>query len=142
MTIFQVLERFRTVPVRMAMVVNEYGSLEGIVTQTDLLAAIAGHMPEVEGEAPAIVERADGTFLIDGATPVREAFERLGLRPRASGAYHTMAGFALRRFRHLPMAVEHFDYEGLHFEIVDMDGPRIDKLMVSRHPATREGLIR
>ena len=131
-TIFQVLERFRTVPARIAMVVNEYGNLEGIVTQTDLLAAIAGHMPDVEGEESGIVEREDGALLIDGATPVMEAFQRLGLRPRSTGAYHTIAGFALRRFRRLPKVGEHFVYEGWRFEIVDTDGPRIDKLMVSR----------
>jgi CBS domain containing-hemolysin-like protein len=84
------------------MVVNEYGNLEGIVTQTDLLAAIAGHMPDVDGEESGIVEREDGALLIDGATPVMEAFQRLGLRPRSTGAYHTIAGFALRRFRRLP----------------------------------------
>lgn len=134
-SIFKVLERFRATPVRMAMVLNEYGGLEGIVTQTDLLAAIAGHLPDVEGEPPEILRREDGSFLIDGSTSVLEAFERLGLRRQApEDGYHTIAGFALFQFQHLPKVGEHFDNEGWRFEIVDTDGRRIDKVMASRQP--------
>ena len=79
--IFRVLEQFQTAPVRLAIVIDEYGGLEGIVTQTDLLEAIAGDLPDVEGEEPDIVEREDGSLLIDGTTPAHEAFSRLGLRP-------------------------------------------------------------
>lgn len=134
-SIFKVMERFRTTPVRVAMVLNEYGGLEGIVTQTDLLAAIAGHLPEVEGEAPEIVQREDGSFLIDGSTSVLEVFERLGLRNQApEESFHTIAGFALFKLERLPKAGEHFDYEGWRFEIVDTDGRRIDKVLAS-HPS-------
>lgn len=129
--IFRVLERFQKAPVRLAIVINEYGGLEGIVTQTDLLEAIAGDIPDVEGEAPHIVEREDGSLLIDGMAPAREAFTRLNLRP-PSGAFHTLAGFALERLGRLPEVGEAFAYEGWRFEIIDMDGRRIDKLLVSR----------
>lgn len=133
MPIFKVLERFRATPVRMAMVLNEYGGLEGIVTATDLLAAFAGHLPEGEGDVPDIVERDDGSLLVDGACPVFQMFERLDLRrPADDGDYHTAAGFVLSRLEHLPVAGEHFEHAGWRFEVVDTDGRRIDKLLVAR----------
>ncbi|MBN8735936.1 MAG: HlyC/CorC family transporter [Xanthomonadales bacterium] len=132
MPVFRVLEHFRAAPVRMAMVLNEYGGLEGIVTATDLLAAIAGHFPEAEGESPDISEREDGSLLIDGAAPVFLMFERLGLRPPEIGDFHTAAGFGLSRLEHLPQVGEHFDYAGWRFEVARMDGHRIDELVASR----------
>ncbi|GAU80166.1 hemolysin family protein [Bosea sp. BIWAKO-01] len=131
--IFRVLERFKKAPVRLAIVIDEYGGLDGIVTQTDLLEAIAGDLPDVEGEEPDIVERDDGSLLIDGMMPAHDAFNRLGFRLRsAEGDFHTIAGFALARLEHLPEIGEHFDYAGWRFEIVDMDGRRIDKLLAQR----------
>jgi putative hemolysin len=135
--IFKVLEQFRAAPVRLAMVLDEYGGLEGVVTQTDLLEAIAGDLPEIEGEQPDIVEREDGSLLIDGMMSARDAFDHLGFRTRpAAGDFHTIAGFAVFQLQHLPEAGEHFDYEGWRFEIVDMDGRRIDKLLVRRRADT------
>jgi putative hemolysin len=131
--VFKVLEQFKQAPVRLAVVVDEYGSLEGIVTQTDLLEAIAGDLPDVEGEEPDIVEREDGSLLIDGMMPALDAFDRLDVRTRpASGDFHTIAGFALSQLGHLPEAGEAFTYEGWLFEIVDLDGRRIDKLLVRK----------
>jgi putative hemolysin len=129
--IFRVLERFQTAPVRLAIVINEYGVLEGIVTQTDLLAAIAGDIPDVEGEAPHVVEREDGSLLIDGTAPAHEVFSRLSLRP-PEGDFHTFAGFAIDQLGRLPEVGESFTYEGWRIEIVDMDGWRIDKLLARR----------
>ncbi|OZA00155.1 MAG: hypothetical protein B7X99_05195 [Rhizobiales bacterium 17-65-6] len=131
--IFRVLDQFKKAPVRLAIVIDEYGALEGIVTQTDLLEAIAGDLPDAEGEDPDIVEREDGSLLIDGMMPAHDAFARLGFKLRsADGDFHTIAGFALARLGHLPEVSEHFDYEGWRFEVIDMDGRRIDKLLARR----------
>jgi len=131
--IFRVLEQFKQAPVRLALVIDEYGSLDGIVTQTDLLEAIAGELADADGETPDLVEREDGSLLIDGMMAAHDAFLRLGLKARAAdGDFHTMAGFALSQLGHLPGPGEHFSFEDWRFEIIDMDGRRIDKLLASR----------
>ncbi|PRH85948.1 hemolysin [Labrys okinawensis] len=133
MPIFRVLDQFKRTPIRLALIVDEYGGLEGIVTQTDLLEAMAGDLPEVEGEEPDIVERQDGSLLIDGMMPAYAAFDRLQLHTRPQDRdFHTIAGFALSQLGHLPEVGEQFDYGGWVFEIVDMDDRRIDKLLARR----------
>jgi putative hemolysin len=137
--VFKVLEQLKKSPIRLITVVDEYGVLQGIVTQTDLLEAIAGELPDAEGEEPEIVERPDGSFLIDGMTPVHTALDRLRLRlQKTDDGFHTIAGFVLAQLGRLPVAGEFADYEGWRFEIVDMDGRRIDKLLVSRTRASEE----
>jgi CBS domain containing-hemolysin-like protein len=133
--IFRLLEQFKQTPVRLAIVLDEYGSLEGIVTQTDLLEALAGSLPGVEGEESDIVERQDGSLLIDGMMAADDAFDRLGIKTPADRDFHTIAGLALKQLAHLPVVGETFVYEGWRFEIVDMDGRRIDKLLAQRQPA-------
>lgn len=134
-SVFRVLDQFKKAPVRLAIVVNEYGILEGLITPADLLSAIAGGLPDEEGERPDIVLREDGSMLIDGKTPAFEAFNRLGLRhPPQDHDFHTIAGFAIFRLGHLPEVGEHFTYERWRFEIVDMDGRRVDMLLVQREP--------
>jgi CBS domain containing-hemolysin-like protein len=137
--IFRVLEQFKEAPVRLATILDEYGVLQGIVTQTDLLEAIAGDLPAVEGEQPDIVQRNDGSFLIDGMMSAQDAFDRLGLRTRPEGDFHSIAGFALLQLEHLPQAGESFDYEGWRFEVVDLDGRRIDKVLAIPPRAGQEG---
>jgi CBS domain containing-hemolysin-like protein len=132
--VMKVLEHFKTKPVRMAIIVDEYGSLEGIITQTDLLEAIAGDIPDEEGEAPEVTQRADGSLLIDGMMAAGDAFDRLGIRERPDEDFHTIAGFSLFRLGRIPVAGDSFEWDGWRFEIVDMDGRRIDKLLVSRLP--------
>jgi CBS domain containing-hemolysin-like protein len=133
MPIFRVLDQFKRTPIRLALIIDEYGGLEGIVTQTDLLEAMAGDLPEVEGEEPDIVERQDGSLLIDGMMPAYAAFDRLQLQTRPQDRdFHTIAGFALSQLGHLPDVGEQFDYGGWVFEIVDMDDRRIDKLLARR----------
>jgi putative hemolysin len=129
--IFKVLEQFKAAPARLAMIFDEYGALEGIVTQTDLLEAIAGDLPSV-GEEPDVVERADGSLLINGMMPAEDVFDRLRLRKRPEqGDFHTVAGFVLSELGHLPEVGEQFEYEGWRFEVVDLDGRRIDKILAT-----------
>jgi putative hemolysin len=138
MRIFKVLEQFKKAPVRLATILNEYGGLEGIVTQTDLLEAIAGDLAQIEGEEPEVLAREDGSLLIDGAMSAAEAFDWLGLRMRpAEGVFHTIAGFVLQQLGRLPKVGEHFDYEGWRFEVVDLDRRRIDKVLAT--PPKAEG---
>ena len=110
-----------------------FNLFEGIATQTDLLEAIAGDLPEAEGEEPDIVEREDGSLLIDGMTPAHDAFERLALKTRTpAGDFHTIAGFALAQLRRIPDVGERFEYDGWRFEIAGMEGRRIARLLAQR----------
>ena len=102
MRIFKVLEQFKKAPVRLAIILDEYGELQGIVTQTDLLEAMAGDIPAVEGEEPDVVEREDGSLLIDGMMQAQDAFERLGLKAPPAEGFRTIAGFVLQQLGHLP----------------------------------------
>ncbi len=130
--ILRVFERFKEKPVRMAVIVNEYGTLEGIVTQSDLLEAIAGDIA-IEAEELEVVVRDDGSLLIDGMMPVDEAFHTLQLTDSLEDRdYHTLAGFVLHQLGRIPAAGDSFEWEGWRFEIVDMDGMRIDKLLLSK----------
>jgi putative hemolysin len=131
-SVVRVLDSFKASPVRLAIVIDEYGSLEGIVTQTDLLEAIAGDLPG-SGEDPEIVVREDGSLLIDAMMPAFDAFERLGLRDRPDADFHTLAGFALHVLQHIPQAGETFEFDGWKFEVLDMDGMRIDKILATRN---------
>lgn len=134
MTILAVLETFQSQPMRMAVVVDEYGSLEGIVTQTDLLEAIAGDIPE-HGEEPDVVERADGSLLIDGMMPARQAFERLAFAETPdTDDFTTLAGYVIFQLGRIPAVGDAFEAHGWHFEVIDLDGRRIDKVLVTRAP--------
>lgn len=107
--------------------------VNGVVAQTDLLAAIAGDLPELEGEDPSILQREEGSLLVDGMTSAFDLWPSLGLRsPPEVGGYHTVAGIVLSRLGRVPSAGDRFEYEGWRFEVVDMDGRRIDKLLVTR----------
>ena len=129
MRIFKVLEQFKQAPVRLATILNEYGGLEGIVTQTDLLEAIAGELTQVEGEEPEVVEREDDrSYRWHDVSAGSLDRLNLGIRP-AEGGFHTIAGFVLQQLGRLPKVGEHFDYEGWRFEVVDLDRRRIDKVL-------------
>lgn len=117
----------------LAIVVDEYGSVEGLATTTDILETVAGDLPEAGDESePAAARRADGSWLIDGAMPVDEFEESVGLPGlRTGGDFHTVAGFVLHVLGHIPKTGESFLHADHQFEIVDMDGHRIDKILVT-----------
>jgi putative hemolysin len=131
--VLKVLDMFRGSSVHMAIVVDEYGSVEGVVTPTDILTAIAGDLPEgSEAEEEDAVRRDDGSWLMDGMMSIDDAERTLGRSDmRAGGDYNTLAGFLLAEMEHLPVAGENFEWGGWRFEVVDMDGRRIDKVLVT-----------
>jgi putative hemolysin len=128
------LNALRAADVPLAIVVDEYGHFEGVVTPADLLAAIAGEFrSDMEaGHDPALVGRADGSWLIAGGLAADEMAERLGFRLPDERDYQTAAGFALSELEHIPDTGEVFEALGWRFEVVDMDGRRIDKLLAER----------
>ena len=114
-----------------AVVVDEYGAVQGIVTRTDLLEAVAGDLPDVEFESdPKVTRREDGALLIEGSMPISSVVKLLGLRDRPQGDFVTLAGFALHQLRHVPQPAEQFTWHGWRFRVVDMEGSRIDKMLV------------
>ncbi len=135
MSILRLLERFKTAPVHMAIVLDEHGSFEGVVTPTDILIAIAGDLPEGgEGDAdPDQVQRDDGSWLLSGRTPIDDVERTLGIAVASGdGDYQTLAGFVLNQLGRIPEVGEHFEWKGWRFEVVDLDGRRIDKVLALR----------
>jgi putative hemolysin len=124
----------RNADVPLALVHDEYGHLDGIVTPGSILSALAGTFAhDVEqGEEPPLVEREDGSWLVSGAASADLLTDRLGVRLPNNRDYSTIAGFALSVLKHLPETGEKFRHDGWSFEIVDMDGRKIDKLIASR----------
>jgi putative hemolysin len=124
----------RAAEVPLALVHDEYGHLDGIVTPGSILAALAGTFAhDVEqGEEPPLVERDDGSWLVSGAASADLLTDRLGVNLPDDRDYSTVAGFALSVLKHLPETGEKFRHDGWSFEIVDMDGRKIDKLIASR----------
>ncbi len=134
--VLNLLDLFRTEGAQMAIVIDEYGATEGIVTLADILEAITGELPE-RGEEPDVelVRRSDGSWLVDGAYPIDEFEDRLRLRGlRDDGDFDTVAGYALHRLERVPKVGDSFTTPHGRFEILDMDGNRIDKVLFVPNP--------
>jgi putative hemolysin len=129
--------------IALALVHDEYGHLEGIVTPADLLSAIAGQFlaHSDEGDHPMVIERDDGSLLISGALPADALAVKLKIELPEDRDFATAAGFALSVLKRLPHEGEKFDDQGWRFEIVDMDGRKIDKLLVSRRKKAVEAAV-
>ena len=132
--ILRLLELFRESKMHFAVIVDEHGSIEGVVTPSDILTAIAGELPEAASEEPAeAVARDDSSWLVDGGMSIDDVERLLKAGNMRSGDdYTTLAGFVLAQLGHLPATGESFRWRGLRFEVVDMDGRRIDKLLIQR----------
>ena len=128
------LSVLQTADVAMALVHDEYGHLEGVVTPADLLSAIAGNFVshQDEGDEPMWIEREDGSLLVSGALPADVMGDRLGIDLPDARDYATAAGYVLSVMKRLPKEGERFDEQGWRFEVIDMDGRKIDKLLVCR----------
>lgn len=140
----RVLELFKTSPVHMAHLIGAAGEIKGLVTLHDMLEAVVGALPtEREQAEPMIVQRPDGSWLLDGMLGVQELKEALGvgtLPGEETDAYHTLSGFVLARLGRVPAVGERFAWDGWQFEVVDMDGKRIDRVLVTpRRKAAKRG---
>jgi putative hemolysin len=130
-SILRTLDLFRKTPVNTAVVVDEYGTIQGIVTRTDLLEAVAGDLPDIDvGSDPKVTRRSDGSLLIDAAMPMSEITDLHGFRKLPVGDFVTLAGFVLAQLGHVPEAGDQFVWDGWRFRVVAMDGRRIDKVLV------------
>jgi len=128
----QVIDSLQQTLVHMALVFDEYGHFQGVVTPMDVLEGITGAFRDEEEDEPSCVERADGSYLVAGWMPVDEFTERVGVPLPAERDYDTVAGLMLERMGRLPVLGEVLTYGGFRLEVVDLDGLRIDKVLVSR----------
>src|SRR6266702_81104 len=130
----KVLEIFKQTGTQAALVIQEYGDIEGLITLNDILEAIVGDISSRDDtDHPQAVEREDGSWLLDGMLPIDELKDILHIRAlpeEARGAYNTLAGFVLLNLGHIPREGEHFEWDRFRFEVMDMDGRRIDKVLV------------
>ncbi len=123
----------RDSPVHMGLVHDEYGTFQGVVTSADILESIVGSFHTEEGPAePAFVKRADGSFLISGWMPALEFAHLLDIQLPASRPYQTCAGYLLEKFGAIPEVGQSISADGWRFEIMDLDGRRIDKVLASK----------
>jgi putative hemolysin len=128
----QILEILRKSSTHTAVVLDEYGSVVGLLTLNNILEALLGDLPETAGEEDAsrLVQSPDGSWLLDGRVPLDEFRELFDLGDLPEGDFHTLGGLVVTRLGHIPFVSEAFDYLGLHFEVVEMDGNRVDRVRV------------
>jgi putative hemolysin len=131
LSVLQLLDQFQKSSTHLAIVTDEYGEIEGITTPIDILKAIAGELPELGSrERPEVLQRTDGSWLVDGHLSIEELQQKLGRRDMVGRDYHTVAGFVLARLGRIPKAGDTLAWRDLKIEIMDMDGVRIDKVML------------
>ncbi len=135
----ELLEHFRANSTELVFVVDEYGSVQGVITVRDLLEAITGEFSTPSDDDSWAVQRPDGSWLMDGLIPVTELKDRLDLRglpDENRGRYNTLAGMVMLLLGRLPQTADMVEWESWRFEVVDLDGKRVDKVLVSRIEAT------
>lgn len=131
----KILELFKKSGIHMAIVVDEYGSIQGLLTITDILEAIVGDISTIdEFEEKEIVERDNKTFLVDGLVPIdefKDYFHIKKLPDEKSGVFHTIGGFIMHKLGHIPVSGDKLEWSDFKFEVMDMDGNRIDKILIT-----------
>ncbi|MEO7524079.1 MAG: hemolysin family protein [Ferruginibacter sp.] len=140
---YQLLEKFKGTKIHSSFIVNEYGTLEGMITINDILEAIIGDVPQTGQEEYEIIKRNDGSFLVDGQIHFYDFlayFEKADWMNEGEQEFDTLAGFALHQLEHIPTTGEIFEWRDFHFEIIDMDGQRIDKIMVKISDELKDGM--
>jgi putative hemolysin len=142
-TALRALEMFKKSGEPMAIVVDEYGDFEGVVTLHDIVQALVGDIANPGADAdPAVVQRDDGSWLIDGMVGIEEVKDAIGLAhlpDEDEGDFHTLGGFVMARVNRVPKVADNFMVEGYRFEVVDMDGRRVDRVLVVPPKAKRRG---
>ncbi|MBW4586931.1 hemolysin family protein [Aetokthonos hydrillicola Thurmond2011] len=130
----KVLELFKQTVTHMALVVDEYGVIQGLVTLNDVMIEIVGDVPSDDQlQDPQIVRREDGSWLLDGMLSVDEFFELFNmeeLQQEGRGSYQTLGGFVINHLGRIPAVADHFEWQKMRFEVMDMDGNRVDKVLV------------
>ena len=140
---YKLFEKFKETKIHSCFIVNEYGTLEGMVTLNDILEAIVGDVPQTGQDEYEIIARADGTYLVDAQIPFFDFLNRFEKENWANADDHdfdTLAGFVLHELEHIPATGETFEWRGFHFEVIDMDGQRIDKLLVNISSSIKDGM--
>lgn len=140
---YQVLEKFKQSKTHAAFIIDEYGSLQGIITLNDILEAIVGDIPEPHGEDYEILGRSDGSFLVDAQIPFYDflvKFEKTEIMGDEEQEFDTLAGFILDQLERIPSTGDTLEWNGFKFEIIDMDAQRIDKILVTISDEIREGM--
>lgn len=133
-TAYQVLEKFKQTKVHQCFIVDEYGSVKGLMTLNDILKAIVGELPQEEDEAHEIVQRADGSYLVDAQIPFYDFlsyFDKTEWMMEGDQDFDTLGGFIIHKLEKIPLTGETMQWEIFTFEIIDMDNHRIDKILVS-----------
>jgi putative hemolysin len=134
MPALDVLGAFKKSETQMALVIDEYGSVQGLITLIDILEAIVGDIPSVDDMFEQVVQRDDGTWLVDGMMPIDEFKELFGIQElpdEEQGFYQTVAGFLMMQLGRIPTETDRFAWGDITVEVVDMDGPRVDKVLVT-----------
>ena len=141
LTALEAISAIKDGEVRTALIIDEYGGVSGLVSLTDLMEAVVGELPQTgDAEEPEMVQRTDGSWLVDGSMPVGDFLEALDIEYIASpGDYETVAGLVLDRLGSIPKAGDICRWDGLRIEVVDMDGNRIDKILVYRETKHEQG---
>lgn len=138
MQALKVFEQFRATGTHQALVIDEYGGVQGMVTLYDVLEAIVGEIPlDAEDQEQEVVQRADGSYLLDGMLPIDEIKELLDfdeLPDEGRAGYQTLSGFVMNQLGSIPRVGQTFTWDTYQFEVVDMDGRRVDKVLVMRLP--------
>ena len=137
----ELLEHFRTTRAELVFVVDEYGAVQGVITERDVLEAITGEFGSPADEDSWAVRRDDGSWLMDGLIPVPELKDRLELKELPEedrGRYNTLAGMVMLLLGRLPRTTDVVEWDGWRFEVVDLDGKRVDKVLVARIPTPGE----
>jgi len=140
-TAFQVMEKFKESKLHCCFIVDEYGTILGMITLNDILEAIIGDMPQPDMSDYEVTEREDGSYLVDGQIPFYDFlthFEKAEWMNEGEQEFDTLAGFILHRLERIPHTGDKLEWKGFHIEIMDMDGHRIDKVLVTISNALRE----